>query len=105
MDGARGKGGREAAEPIAGERRRAKSSRFAKARQAEEPTPVDPSIYAFDEVYDEIHSDRGRRQPGVSSGEAPERKSRYIGALLDQAKKRKLRNDAAYERKLRRDHR
>ncbi|KAJ2668829.1 Nuclear speckle splicing regulatory protein 1 [Coemansia sp. RSA 1085] len=61
-----------------------------------EPAETDPSIYAYDEVYDKI--DNARRQ--LKSSQSTDLKPRYMEKLLETAQQRKLQSEAAKERLL-----
>ncbi|KAJ2450887.1 hypothetical protein EV183_003983 [Coemansia sp. RSA 2336] len=61
-----------------------------------EPTETDPSVYAYDEVYDKI--DNARRQ--LKSSKSTDLKPRYMEKLLEIAQQRKLHSEAAKERLL-----
>jgi len=68
-------------------------------QQHKEALEQDASVFDYDGVYDSIQ--KARTQP--KQAEKAERKSRYIGNLLDKAKERQKEQDILYERQLERE--
>lgn len=70
-------------------------------RLQEEALAVDPNIFQYDEVYDEIESKRKEEKLAKKSLEA--RAPKYIKKLLETAEKRKLENERRVERQVQKD--
>lgn len=59
----------------------------------------DPTVFEYDSVYEDLKESNTSRQPKKD----PQRKSKYIGALLEQAKRREKEDDIVFEKKLQRE--
>jgi coiled-coil domain-containing protein 55 len=79
----------------------ARASQLDKAQVA--AVLADPSVYDYDNVYEEVHADRkeaARAAEAKQAAEKARRAPRYISNLLDQAKMREVEQDRVYDRKL-----
>ena len=60
----------------------------------------DPTVYEYDEVYDEIEQ---KRKDKVTAVAQAEKKSKYIGKLIKSSEKRKLEEERRKERKIQKE--
>lgn len=72
-------------------------------REAAKALATDPSVYAYDEVYEELAPAKAARDPRAVRARADTRQPRYIQALLDATQKRKMEDEIRNERKLKRE--
>ncbi|CAM9672290.1 unnamed protein product, partial [Phaeothamnion confervicola] len=66
-------------------------------------TEADPNLFDYDGVYDDMKKGQDGGACSSASAGGAERKSKYIGNLLQQAKMREVEQDRVYERKLQRE--
>ncbi|KAH8235868.1 hypothetical protein KR032_009672 [Drosophila birchii] len=69
-------------------------------RQQEKALAEDPTIFQYDELYDDM--DRGREEAKQTKSQEP-RKPKYIGKLLQHAERRKLEKELRIERQVQKD--
>ncbi|KAH8260871.1 hypothetical protein KR038_007298 [Drosophila bunnanda] len=69
-------------------------------RQQEKALAEDPTIFQYDELYDEM--DRGREEAKQTKSQEP-RKPKYIGRLLQHAERRKMERELRIERQVQKD--
>ncbi|KAH8343062.1 hypothetical protein KR059_004681, partial [Drosophila kikkawai] len=69
-------------------------------RQQEKALAEDPTIFQYDELYDEM--DRGREEAKQTKSQEP-RKPKYIGRLMEHAERRKLEKELRIERQVQKD--
>ncbi|KAH8421491.1 hypothetical protein KR009_009690, partial [Drosophila setifemur] len=69
-------------------------------RQQEKALAEDPTIFQYDELYDEM--DQGRAEQKQSKSQEP-RKPKYIGNLMKHAERRKLEKELRIERQVQKD--
>ena len=73
------------------------------AQQAAQAAAVDPSIYDYDGVYDQMKADEKKKisaRSGLSNTNHSKPGARYIGSLKQAAKVREREFDRVYERQL-----
>ncbi|XP_055529708.1 nuclear speckle splicing regulatory protein 1 [Wyeomyia smithii] len=70
------------------------------ARAQEKALAEDPTIYQYDELYDEMD---GKRKEAKTSKSKEERKPKYIGKLLETAEKRKKEQERRIERQVQKE--
>ena len=73
------------------------------AQQAAQAAAVDPSIYDYDGVYDQMKEDERKKisaRSGLSNTNHSKPGARYIGSLKQAAKVREREFDRVYERQL-----
>ena len=60
----------------------------------------DPSIYDYDGAYDSITNERESAREAKKGKAGVEKKSRYIGSIMEAHKEREIENDKIFERRL-----
>ncbi|XP_020808353.1 nuclear speckle splicing regulatory protein 1 [Drosophila serrata] len=69
-------------------------------RQQEKALAEDPTIFQYDELYDDM--DRGREEAKQTKSQEP-RKPKYIGRLMQHAERRKMERELRIERQVQKD--
>ena len=90
---------------VAEEMRRMHSSKHAQAAAQAAQTAAlaeDASVYDYDGVFDSMQAEK-QQQRAAAQPVAAQRKTRYIGAIMETHKEREIENDKVFERKLARE--